>query len=144
SSYLRPGERPNTEHTSLVNSLVRPPTLPSSQRALDPQYIAIDEFEEKLRITRDRKTLKVLGVNAAYAQVAALALTRTFGVRRVSLDQAFSEAIHAVMKEKGVNADVLYAADAAGPVGDDWPELRSVVELAAERVADQLFPAAEP
>jgi hypothetical protein len=143
-SYLRPGERPNTEHTSLANSLVRPPTLPSSQRALDPQYIAIDEFEEKLRITRDRKTLKVLGVNAAYAQIAALALTRTFGLRRVSLDQALSEAIHAVMKEQEVKDDVLYAADAAGPGGDDWPELRSVVEQAAERVAQQLFPADEP
>lgn len=141
--YVRPGERRLTEHTSLtsVSSL---PTLPTAQRALDPGYIAVDEFEERLRITRDRRTLKVLGVRADYAASAALALTHTLGVRRVSLDEALSAAIHAIVQEQEVDLDVLYAADQLGPGGDDWPELRNVAQQAAERVAAELFPAPEP
>ena len=141
--YVRPGERRNTEHTSLTAypSLT---TLPSSQRALDPRYIALEEFEERLRITRDRKTLKVLGVVANYAQDAALALTRTLGIRRVSLDEALSAAIHDVIKKREVDPEIFYAADQQGPGGNDWPELRRVVQEAAERVAKDLFPAKEP
>jgi serine/threonine protein kinase len=141
--YVRPGERRSTEHTShtAYPSLT---TLPSSQRAADPRYIALEEFEERLRITRDRRTLKVLGVVANYAQDAALALTRALDLRRVSLDELFSAAIHDFMREKGVEPDVFYAADQQGPGGEDWPELRQVVQQAAERVARQLFPAKEP
>lgn len=38
----------------------------------------------------------------------------------------------------------LDAWDRTGPGGEDWPELRRVVEQAAERVASRLFPAREP
>jgi len=141
--YVRPGERRNTEHTSLT-SLPSLPSLSSSQKPLDPRYIALEEFEERLRITRDRRTLKVLGVRADRAHVAALALTRCLGVRRVSLDAELAGAMHEIMKEQEVDEQVLYAADQLGPGGDDWPELRSVAEQAAERVAKRLFPAPEP
>ncbi|HWA24381.1 MAG TPA: BREX system serine/threonine kinase PglW [Lacunisphaera sp.] len=142
--YVRPGERrQNTEHTSLA-TLGSIPTLTSSQRALDPSAIAHEDFEERLRITRDRKTLKVLGVVANDAQAAALALTKLLGVRRVSLDEVLSAAIHEVMREQEVSEEVFYGADHVGPGGDDWPELRQVAEQAAERVASRLFPAREP
>jgi serine/threonine protein kinase len=141
--YVRPGERRTTEHTSLGTSYSSP-TLTSSQRALDPRYLALEDFEERLRITRDRKTLKVLGVRADKAHQAALALTQTVALRRVSLDEELSAAIHEVVKEQGVDLDTLYAADQVGPGGDDWPELRSVAQQAAERVAQRLLPAAEP
>lgn len=144
--YVRPGERRNTEHTSLptVGGYSTLPTLPSSQRALDPRYIALEEFEERLRITRDRKTLKVLGVVANYAQTAALKLTRSLGIRRVSLDDVLSAAIHDVMKELEVSSETFYLTDLKGAYGDDWPELRQVAQQAAVRVASQLFPAPEP
>lgn len=141
--YVRPGERRQTEHTSFA-SFTTSPTLPSSQRALDPRYIAVEDFEERLRITRDRKTLKVLGVVANYAQAAALALPHRLGLQRVSLDDELPRTIHEVMKELEVDDDTFYGTDQIGPVGEDWPELRRVVELAAERMASRLFPAREP
>ncbi len=141
--YVRPGERRQTDHTSLT-SFTSLPTLSSSQKPLDSRYIALEEFEERLRITRDRRTLKVLGVRADQAHVAALALTRALGIRRVSLDAELAQALHDVMKEQEVSDEVLYAADQLGPGGPDWPELRSVVQQAAERVAYRLLPATEP
>jgi hypothetical protein len=141
--YARPGDRRGTQHTSLT-SVASLPTLPSSQQPLDPRYIALEEFEERLRITQDRRTLKVLGVRADKAPDAALALTDALGIRRVSLDAELSKAIHALVKELGVDLNVLYTADQVGPGGDDWQELRTLVQRAAERVAADLLPAAEP
>jgi serine/threonine protein kinase len=141
--YVRPGERRTTEHTDLSTSISLP-TLPSSQRALDPGYLALEDFEERLRITRDRKNIKVIGVRAHKAHEIALALTKALGLRRVSLDDEFKVAIHEIVKEQGVDLDTLYAADQVGPGGDDWPELRNVAQQAAERVAQRLLPAPEP
>ena len=90
--YVRPGEHRHTDHTSLT-SFTSLPNLSSSQKPLDSRYIALEEFEERLRITLDRRTLKVLGVRADQAHVAALALTRSLDIRRVSLDAA--RALHA-------------------------------------------------
>jgi hypothetical protein len=143
--YVRAGERRQTEHTSFgVTTLGSLPTLPSSQRAVDPRYLAVEDFEERLRITRDRRTLKVLGVVAHHSQAAALALPRRLGLQRVSLDDELPRAIHELMRELEVEDDTFYAADQLGPGGDDWPELRRVVEQAAERMASRLFPAREP
>lgn len=143
SLYVRPGEHRVTLHTSYT-SVASLPTLPSSQKPLDARYIALDEFEERLRITQDRRTLKVLGVRADWAHEAALALTTVLGIRRVSLDAVLGESIHAVMKELGVEPDLVYAADQVGPGGDDWQRLRDLVQQAAERVAKTLLPAKEP
>jgi hypothetical protein len=136
--YVRPAEGRPTECTS-------PVTHPrSSQREVDPLRITVEDFEERLRITRDRKAFKVLGVVANRAQQAAVALPRRLRLQRVSLDDELAAAIHAVMKELEIEESTFYAADQAGPVGEDWPELRRVVEQAAERVANRLFPAREP
>jgi len=141
--YARPGDRRGTQHTSFT-SVASIPTLPSSQQPLDPRYIALEEFEERLRITQDRRTLKVLGVVAHHAADAAIALTETAGLKRVSLDEELSKAIHGLVKELGVDPNVLYAADQVGPGGDDWQELRSLAQRAADRVAGKLLPAPEP
>ncbi|HEX5099790.1 MAG TPA: protein kinase [Polyangiaceae bacterium] len=141
--YVRPGERRATDHTRLP-SVATIPTLTSSQQVLDPRYIALEEFEERLRITQDRRTLKVLAVHAHKAAEAALALTDVLNIKRVSLDEAFSRAIRALVKELDVDPDTLYRADQVGPGGDDWQELRSVAQQAAERVARELLPAPEP
>lgn len=141
--YVRPGERRGTQHTSLP-SVAGLTTLPSSQRLIDPRHIALDEFEEKLRITIDRRTLKVLAVRANYGAEAALRLTRVLGIRRVSLDAELSAATHALAKEQDVAEDVIYAADQLGPGGPDWGELRNLMQQAASRVAQALFPNREP
>ncbi len=141
--YARPGDRRGTQHTSFP-SVASLPTLPSSQQSLDPRYIALEDFEDRLRITQDRRTLKVLGVRSDKAADAALALTEALGIRRVSLDVELSKAIHWLVKKHGVNLDVLYRADQLGPGGDDWQELRLVAQRAAERVANELLPAPAP
>jgi hypothetical protein len=141
--YIRPGERRATQHTS-YSALTTLPSISTSKKALDPRVIALSEFEEQVRNTIETSRLKILGVRANWAREAALALTDVFGLRRISLDTELLDAIHAVMDENDIDPDLVHAADRGGRSGRDWEELQGLVEQAAGKVADKLFPPAEP
>jgi hypothetical protein len=143
--FLRAGEGQRTSHATTFPSLPRLPTATSGEpRAMDAEAIQARAFEEKIAHAIDRRLLRILGVLADTASLAAIRLAHRAGVEPTSFDTELIAAMKAQMKKLGVDPSVVYAADREGPTGATWPNLIHLAELAAGDVAERLLPPKKP
>jgi len=143
-------QRKGQDHaTSLPSTSFSPlQRLPTASRgeavAKSPETIVAQAFEDKLSHALERRLLRVVGVRADRAREAALALAARAGTEAISFDAELIGAMHRLMKENGVDPDVVQSADAEGPVGAAWPHLIALAEDAAGQVAAKLLPNDKP
>lgn len=140
--FARPEERSTTLSTS--HTLLRPRTAPTDPRRHDPAAVERGKFEDDVRVAIERGRFRVLGVRADGAVAAAQLLTKAFGLRLVDLDRELLATMDDLIQEIGVDPVLVTRTDRAGSAGDDWGELRMLMERVAERVAERLLPAREP
>jgi hypothetical protein len=112
---------------------------------MEPGAVVARQFDERLRSAVERRALRILGVRTDRAPKAALTLGRHLGVEPVAFDQRLLDAVRRQMSKMGIASDdVIHAADRAGPAGKHWSRLVRLVEAAADELADELLPPAEP
>lgn len=120
-------------------TVVAPP-----RRDRPPEALEAEQFDQTLRLAVERRLFKVLDVNRAYAEDAALQLQTRLGAEPRSLERLLLEAAWAEMEEQGVDEQVVLEADREGPKGAAWLNLRQLMKLAGERVAPRILAEAGP
>ena len=146
NSYQRPGVSEGTTNATRMPSSPRAKTaLPTQARSMEPDAIGARAFDAQLKNAVERRSFRVLGVNAARAKDAARELGRRLGVAPTPFDKLLVQAMKAQMQQTGIKSpDVIHAADREGRAGPAWPRLLQLIERAAHDVAQQLLPATEP
>lgn len=123
-----------------------PPTRAHTTHAghLEKVDPVANEFARDISVRERRGSFCVLEVQPSRAKAAAEELERRLSVKRVSLDAALLKSMDAVIAENDVDSSTVSAADRTGPAGDEWPNLRSLMEQASDRVLAELFTHTQP
>jgi hypothetical protein len=145
-SYARPGESERIVMATRVSSVLRANTaLPTQAMAMSSEAVSARQFDEQLRNAVERRAFRVLGVRADRARDAALRIGERIGAAPVVVDKLLVAAVREQMKRGGIQReDIIHAADRGGRAGPAWPNLKRLVETAANEVAAQLLPAQQP
>lgn len=109
-----------------------PPSAPT--RAVVFEDAAARDFDDRLRVAAQRRTFRVINVEAAAASKAAWAVGRRLDVPVQRVDKLLWQSLRALAEREGVDWSVIVEADRIGPRGDDWETLRDLVREAAQGV----------
>ena len=97
-----------------------------------------EDTQRKLDRTLTQGGYLVCTVAPDYFSLAERTLARS-GVELVDLDSALLAQLHLVAQERNVTWDAILAADATGPDGPRWNNVKTVMSLARERVEHDLL-----
>lgn len=132
--FERPEQGHGSHFTQPWSSVVSSPT----QRTLEASQVRASDFEERIRIALERGRFRVINVRKDLATAAALALRDRFKLKPVDLDKTFIRAVQGLMKENGVDEELVHKTDWQGAQGKDWQRLCDLASLAAERMSKEL------
>jgi len=106
--------------------------------------VELAEFDKSLRIAVEQRAFRAVAVNPAYAFEAAIALAERLGVEPRPIDTLLLDAMRAEMDAKGIDPEVVHAADREGRGSTAWPRLVQLMRLAEQRVIAELTAADGP
>ncbi len=142
--YSRPGE----EGKSSLHTSVRSPFTTFTRVRTGPEIAAADvargEFDDRVRLCLERRSLLVLGVTADLTRYAERALRNRFNLEPHSFDALFLAELDRQIARARVNPYLVFSTDGVGRLGDGWPNLRRLAEATATAIADALLPAKTP
>lgn len=138
--FERPEQSHGSHFTQPWSSVISSPT----QRTLEASQIQASDFEERVRIALERGRFRVINVRKDLATIAALALRDRFKLKPVDLDKTFIQAVQGLMKENGVDEELVHRTDWQGAHGKDWQRLCDLAGLAAERMSKKLSVEKQP
>jgi serine/threonine protein kinase len=144
SRYERPGSAADTRHSEAYTRLPTLPTLPTAQRAIQPEHVAVHDFEEQVQVALERQGLRVLTASVTYLPEVAARLCERFGLRLVDVNAVLMRHLHGYLQREGIDSDVVHAADRLGSAGSEWPLLLGVVRAVADEVTAELLPLKAP
>ncbi len=131
-------------HTLARGAPRRPTAHPSQFPARTLEAVHCRDFEDRLtQAVRNREPL-VLSVTPRLADPAAAELSRVLQRPPVLLDRQLLAIVESLARAYEIDPAVLHETDRAGDRSPEWPNLARLVEEAADRLADQLFPNREP
>lgn len=139
---LRGGYRPRNAVAMVTSSTTVRTRLSSPGEALDNEDL--QDFDRRMRYAIEHGSFLALGVEPKLLPSAERRLTRKFPVERTSIERILIEEMKAVAAEVGADWNVVRKADAAGPSGPDWANLRALVGRAIPRVERRLAQAGKP
>ena len=144
--YLRLGEGHPTTLATAHTSFARAPTgLPTQPRAMDEGAIGARQFGEKLKHAIEMNAFRVLGVASNHAQDAAVQLAARLDAELVAFDVELAKEVALQIRKANIkDDDVIHSADRAGPTGEHWSKLVTLVQLAAKALAARLLPNTRP
>lgn len=142
--YSRPDAQPRSSLQTRLSSYTRVMPLPSLGPELDSRQVAIQEFEDTVRVCLERRALLVLGVTAERSVDAEQALARRFGLAPRSFDALFLAELERQMQAGRVQDSVVYDTDALGMTSDAWPKLVSLARRTSKAISKSLLPPTQP
>jgi hypothetical protein len=141
--YRRHGAFPTTSSvTDQIRTIVAP--RPGVRALTTEDERERSEFETRIRLALEQRALRVLEVNANYADRLAERLQKRFQLVTRSIEGDLLAALQRRMTEDGVEPDVVYDADRRGPAGEDWRPLAALAVAAGDDVLRDLRSAREP
>jgi hypothetical protein len=139
--YERPDHHFATTLNTTFSSLTRMPRpRPLKGQPLDTKLVVSESFDERLRVTVERRGFRLLAVTADRANEAALALSKRLNVPPTSFDDLMLEELAHQMPKRRIKREVVMEADAEGPTGRAWTNLLKLTGSAAEAVAGKILP----
>lgn len=143
--YYRPGAPAVTALTVTGTQLPAPlSNKTTAQRAIDPDHVELDEFEEQITIAIERQSLRVIGVSRKFARPAALFLAQRFQLEVVALDRVFLDCLTRYLNQEEIDRSLVIQADQAGNSAEDWSNLMSVMRDVSALVLKELLPIKKP
>ncbi len=141
--YIRKGAQLGQLHTSYTvgPSLT---TLPTSQQARHPKYIAISEFEDELRAAIQGGRYRILSVSVTRARDATVALIARYPLQRFDLDAILLNHIYSIADQSKIPRHKLHDTDVFGPASHEWRNLRRLLLEAEKRAKADLFALEQP
>jgi hypothetical protein len=141
--YARPGDEGRSSLHTSMSSYTRMASLPRGPE-IEERKVAIQEFDDKVRVCLERRALLVLGVSAERAPDAELALAKRFGITPRSFDELFLAELDRQIKASRVREDLVYDTDARGAANDEWKNLVTLARRTAKALAGSLLPPKQP
>lgn len=128
--------RVHTPEGETLYPVVRADTTHTAHRAqIDPEA---REFARDIEVRQKRGSFCVLEVPAGRARATAEELERRLAVAPISIESVLLKWMDAFMTDQGIDADIVLAADRAGPAGGEWPNLKQLMVEAAKGAYDEL------
>jgi len=115
-----------------------------SLTALSREQVAASDFESRVRITLERRDIRLLSVNAHDARLVASRLAAQFGLRIVDVDHLLVAEMQRLAKRDEIELGAVHAADREGATGEHWSLLVGLARDAARELTRELLPAKEP
>lgn len=143
--YRRRGDEVRSSLHTIARGLARRPTAHHDQPpSRSVEAVRSREFEARLgQAIRSSEPL-LLAVTPLHADLASVELSRVLQCPAIALDLRLIAAIDGLAREYEVEPAVLRETDLAGETGPEWPNLCRLASEAADRLADELFPARTP
>lgn len=141
--YRRKGAFPTTSSaTDQTRTIVTP--RPGARALTTEDEEQRSEFETRIRPALEQRALRVLEVNANYADRLVERLRKRFQLTPRSIEGELLAALRRRMTEDGVEPEMVYDADRRGPGGEDWRPLAALAAAASDDVLRDLRSAREP
>jgi serine/threonine protein kinase len=105
--------------------------------------LAARDFHAVVQSAIEQGDVRLFAVPSRHARQATQKLAREFAgfaLETVSLDHALFEEMQLIAQRKSIKLEALYRADAGGPQGHHWHNLRRVAEEAASQLAARWLP----